>query len=186
MRLSRKHKLYVGIMALAAAALLTDRLLLQPGQTGPAQAQAAAVPTARPAGRAADQAASPAGTAAAATSVSDRLAAASGSVSRDFAALRDVFQPSASWLAVLQGGKSGPAQGAPPAEVFRQRRRLSAVMVDTDGGLAVVDRRLVKVGEQIDGFELISVAAKSATFAAPDGAHVELVLPEGKRDPQSQ
>ena len=58
---------------------------------------------------------------------------------------------------------AGPADGR--AFTFGQRHRLTAVMVSgARGGSAIIDGQLIKVGQSLEGFKLIEVSTRSATF----------------------
>ena len=63
------------------------------------------------------------------------------------------------------------------AREFLQRHRLTAVMRQTGGGVAIIDQKTVAVGQSLDGFRLVAVKERSAVLRR--GQHrVELRLPE--------
>ncbi|MCY2929634.1 MAG: hypothetical protein NTV86_09105 [Planctomycetota bacterium] len=92
---------------------------------------------------------------------------------------RDVFQPSVQWIAP----KASPAVRtepdvveSDPAQVFQARHKLSAVLVNSGGGAAVISNTLMRVGQSLDGFRLNEIRRNAVTFTAPDGRSVVLSL----------
>ena len=92
---------------------------------------------------------------------------------------RDIFQPSVQWIAP----KANPVvKGEPdvvesdPVQVFQYRHKLSAVLVNSGGGAAVVSNILMRVGQNLDGFRLQEIRRNAVTFVAPNGRTVVLSI----------
>jgi hypothetical protein len=72
---------------------------------------------------------------------------------------------------------------APPPTPVRdeagefQAHKLQAVMKRTNGGIAIVDKKTVRVGQTFEGFRLVAVKDRSAIFRRGE-LRVELKLPE--------
>ncbi len=177
MKLSMARKVYLAILAAAAAALLADRLLVGYDET-PEQARASVGPSRPGAPAAAERptsspvgAAGPSGPA----SLADRLKKAAGEAGLDPDSAADAFAPSELWLAQpeeAQAGKNLPT----PGEVFATGHRLSSVVLAGEGGWAIVNGKIVRLGERIDGFDLVELTRSSAVFQAGQ-ERVELKLP---------
>ena len=105
-----------------------------------------------------------------------RLQSVAREQSLDLERVSDAFRPSVKWV-------GAPRQVTTTAELrdaardFQQRHRLMAVMKQTDGGLAIVDKRTVVVGQTYGGFRLVAVKDRSAVFRRGN-QKVELRLPE--------
>ena len=183
MKLTKERKLYVGILALAGIGLLVDRLFLAPedAPSNPSSAAAAAIPTRPPVvvPSASTGAAKPAESAGR-PSCADRLAKVGRSLPADLSDLRDAFRPSAAWCAAIKTAAPSPSPQQPDKPTFGQQHQLTAVVVDGKGGKAIVDGRCLEVGDQLDGFTLVSVGTKTAVFTNGD-VRLVLALPEAKR-----
>jgi hypothetical protein len=191
MTLTRKHKLYVGLVGLALAAFLVDRFVLS--ESGPAPAAASVRPPTVPAAiiagapapgdaKAAPEAAAPR------PSVAARLAALEEVVRFEPDLLRDAFVPPASWLPATPEPKV--IAEAPPEEKavddrFGETHRLSSLMLAADGGIAIVNGKAVRVGGTLDGYTLTAVQPGSAVFER-DGRTVELRLRQDSAAPTAQ
>ncbi len=106
--------------------------------------------------------------------IADRLAAVAEARSLDLSDVRDAFKPSPGWF-----GDDGTAQqqgldGA-AAATFVRSHRLMAVMAGGANESAIVDDKCLFIGQQIDGFRLISVGARNAVLES-NGVRVELQL----------
>jgi hypothetical protein len=85
---------------------------------------------------------------------------------------RDVFAPSRSWLNAQKKkeaaekeereAEKGPKPGSP--EAFVAAHQLQATTVMAGGGLAVVDGECLSIGDTLDGFRLVRVAAGEVEF----------------------
>ena len=93
--------------------------------------------------------------------------------------VRDVFQPSVQWIPPKANPavKSEPdVVESDPVQVFQFRHKLSAVLVNSGGGAAVISNTLMRVGQSLDGFRLKEIRRNAVTFAAPDGRSVILAI----------
>jgi len=86
----------------------------------------------------------------------------------------DAFRASEAWMATTPESVQA-VEHRMSASTFRAKYNLDATMVAENGGYAVVDGELLRVGESIDGYRLVSVAERSALFEAGD-LQVELAL----------
>ena len=174
MTLTKTQRIYVGILALAIGAFGVDRLVLG---GGPDEAQATAPhrPPALSAGPA------PTGPTGQAGQVLGLLAALSGE-GVDLSNLRNAFQPSAAWSAKL----FPPAPAAPATSVsvapaaatpaksqalmqFAQDHHVMSIIRTNGGGSALIDGRLINVGNKLNGFTLIELTDTAAIFASDAG-----------------
>ncbi len=93
---------------------------------------------------------------------------------------RDLFQPSVQWIAPkpTPGVKTEAADivESDPVQVFQYRHKLSAVLVNSGGGAAVISNTLMRVGQSLDGFRLSEIHRNAVTFLAPDGRRIVLSL----------
>ncbi|MEE8154473.1 MAG: hypothetical protein V3T53_05880 [Phycisphaerales bacterium] len=111
--------------------------------------------------------------------IADRLSAVARSL--DLTDVRDAFKPSPGWI-----GDEGTVQqqdqlrSGPAAATFVQSHRLMAVMAGGPNGSAIVNDTCLFIGQQIDGFRLISVGARSAVLES-NGVQVELELSQEER-----
>jgi len=175
-KLSRERKVFIGVLSVALAGLLVDRIFLGSGLTGAAEASAAEEYALDPFTEQFDiepLTIEPEPASLTAT-LADRLEDYAQSHADDAGTLPDVFQPSAAWLP-----ESPEADGAyrPPnaADEFRATHQLTAVMLSRSTPGAVVNKQFLTVGMEIDGFTLVSLSERSAIFD-DDGKRVELQL----------
>ncbi len=89
--------------------------------------------------------------------------------------VRDAFRPSSSWLAEMRRADRAQGSGADAAPRRSFDHRLVAVMVDGQGGMAIIDGRCLRVGQTMDGFTLVRLGKNSAVLQA-NGRKVELTL----------
>jgi len=193
MTMSRSRLAVFVALGVALVALVVDRLVLAPSATGPqpaaaaesppGPAAAAPQPSAGPEALTAAAETDPASTSDGPASLASRLEAAAERFSLDPERLRDGFTPASSWLAELtEPPPSEAAEAAPepetpsPAEAFRKGHALTAVIMTRSGGSAVVNGRVVRMGQAVDGFTLLRLTRRSAVFASKDGKEVELRL----------
>jgi len=180
MTLSRSRKLVLAILAVAVTALAVDRLVLAPSAGGPTAAQAAPGRDESPAG---------AGEASATTPptappvdprprLADRLQVVAEHFELDPDGLRDGFVPAEAWLADLvepPPEPEAPEPQASPATRFAEQHTLTSVILTSGGGSAVIDGKVVPLGQTIEEFRLIRLTRHSAVFEA-GGETVELRL----------
>ena len=182
MQLTKQQKIYAAVLGLAVSAFAFDRFILGPGDAAPDEV-AAAPASARPAPRrvpaqpavARDAAAAfaaapayaappgPAGAASNGAALSARLEAVAAARNLKLDAVGDAFRPSPVWV-------GSPKQIAPSGELvdaaaeFQKKRKLMAVMKQGAGGIAIIDKTYLSVGQSLDGFRLVAVKDRSAVL----------------------
>lgn len=180
MNLTRQQKVLLGVLGVGAGALAVDRFWLSESQSGPQSASAEVVTmseTRASSTRELDAWLADADDTLVTFTFIDRLdalveARATG------ASRRDAFTPPTGWLdeqGTDAGGSDAEQQSV--AQQFRAAHRLDAVMMDHQGGVAVIDGRAVRVGQHLDGYKLVEVQQKQVLFDAPvDNLRVALPL----------
>ncbi len=167
MKLSKHQKMYVAVLAIVLMALLVDRVFLAPETAGPEEATALPTPLSGKAlprlsttlphtEKRSDQ-----------ESLADRLKAISGSKELDLIGIKDAFRTPQAWMdeySLKVRNDSPPTPTINPAAEFMQNHRLKAVMVNDKTGSIIIDDRCLFVGQEFDGFTLVSVNERSATF----------------------
>jgi hypothetical protein len=102
--------------------------------------------------------------------ISERLKALATGGNLDPACLREAFAPSDEWLAVLSAPKvAAPLPQADLAADFTRKHKLTSVLMAGSAGCAVVDGKIVRIGQELDGFRLESLAPDCAVFQAVQG-----------------
>ena len=178
MKLTKRGIVLLGLLGLAAVAIVVDRLVQSAPAAAPQPAAAsspvsgAAHPApARPATPTATG--TPAATAVQASAIADRLRRAGEGLDMDPMNLRDAFVPPESWLArppTPEGHAAAPAAPvADSADRFVREHKLTSVLIDADGGIAVVNDKVLRVGQEIDGYRLVRLAPGTALFTGGDG-----------------
>ncbi len=167
----RRKKTYAAILTLGALAVLIDRVML----AGPSNAAAegnvkhrslSALGVRTPDTRAPSLAATPF------PDVNVHRNAPGGNP-------RDIFSPTLAARHALStrradpAGRSSPSargeNGAMTAERFATQHRLVAIMVSGEMAVAVVDDLWLRVGDELDGCELIEITGTAATFRCAAG-----------------
>jgi len=176
MKLTTSRKAYLGVFALALAALAVDRFVLGGGGSGPDRAAASVVSgtatvemeeailptTAAPPKR---------------ESLADRLEALAVGQEANAEAMRDVFRPCESWLL---RPRTGSPHSPSPAEVFVQQHRLESVLLSGSAGYAIVDGGLLRIGETIAGYTLVELVPQGAVFQAEGSRFRVDLYPDSK------
>ncbi|HEX8877374.1 MAG TPA: hypothetical protein VF777_11530 [Phycisphaerales bacterium] len=164
MALTREQRIYLSVLAVAAAALTADRLFF--GVTNPAVAAAADVIE-----QATSKSIEPVNQEPASARFAARLRAAAGTSD---APVEDLF-------AVRLVNEEVPAEAVSQPEVdssrasadsFRLAHRVTAVATGK-GAYAVINGRTVRTGESVAGLTLVEVTRESAVFEG-EGVRVEL------------
>jgi hypothetical protein len=150
MKITNEQKIYVAVLGVAVAALLIDH-----AYSGPHSASAA------PSALSAHTAVQP----------EPMIPVESPSLNEGMIASKlkaippfdlnqicDAFSPSKIWADSVQPQSARPDQ-------FETSHKLSAVLSSHNGGGAIVNGELVRVGETVDGFKLMGVGARSAVFS---------------------
>ena len=168
--MGNKRKLYVGILALAVIAFVADRMLYDGEELEPAQATAAlrsrggdrSEPKPRMQPIVAVAAADPLGPGLAQRL--ERRCHRSDPQSGD--ALRDAFAPSQIWKpAQAQAEAERPDADVQTLQEFGRTHTLTAVISGAQGA-AILDDRVVRIGQTIAGCTLVAVEGDSALFQA--------------------
>lgn len=156
--------MYAGLLGVGVIALAMDRLVFSPA---PAEAadEPAALLVSKPAAPASGAGNSSTNAVAFAAPVAEpvtyKLKALADSLHLDSAPVKDAFAPSRAWA-----GKSGGI--ASDTRSFEQSHQLSGVMLSGRHPSAMIDGKLLTVGQSLDGYKLVSVTPGSATFQAGD------------------
>ena len=198
---TKSQKVSAGVLGVAVIAFVVDRCVLDGGSAAQESAEsivvvthttttsAPAAPVAAPAAPVAAAAVTPGHTG---VPLAARLAAMAESRRFREDAVGDAFRPSEAWLAAAQppapvaaNVKAGAAPAAQlpapapkpnPAVEFQRTHMLTAVMKGPEGGMAIVNGRLYKPGQFVDGFKLTKVGLREARFWG-QGKGVTLKLP---------
>lgn len=160
-----KRNIYIGTIVLAGLALLVDRALFGGAATAPADATAV-----EPSAAASESSVTaPAREPVPRIRFPEGLAAyASDSLPRDpFAAPQAVPDR-------VDASARQPQRAITQAE-FAARHTLSAVMARASDSLAIVDGVVLRVGDSIEGCDVIGIEPRRVRFACP-GREVELEL----------
>ncbi len=180
MKLSRERKFFVVICALALVALVVDRTLLTEAAAddGASDPSALLVPgggasTSPGAGRAVPaNGRNGAGGSSSAAAVSDLLAQMAERNRRQLEQTPDAFQPGAGWTAPDMTQPGPPAADA-RVETFAKRKLASIVAGGRGKAGAMVEGRMIHIGQSLDGFTLVAVDNQSAVF---EGRSVQVRL----------
>ena len=167
MALTKKQKVLVAVLGVGLGALVLDRTLLRP-QGGPRGASAETADGDRTTGSPRDNLPAEEPEKA---GVAQRLNELWPSRELNIAGARDPFSLPASWA---DGDDEGARRPKAAAE-FLNVHRLTAVVIDGHRSRAFIDDHFASIGDEIDGFELVEVEARSAVFER-DGTQVTLWL----------
>lgn len=189
MKLTTSQKAALVLLGLAATVLGVDRFVLGTESSGPREAEAAAPappasrpPAAAPAPAASAPAVAESAPAPGSRSVAEHLLSLATAQGLDPALVREAFVPAESWLSQLKKPVETAATAAPagpdPAAVFAEKHKLSSIVRSAGSGSVILDGRLLRVGEERDGFRLVRLGSDRAVFrAVSGGAEAELRLP---------
>ena len=163
MKITTKQKVYAALLSIGVLALGLDRGLGGPStaDASPATAELAASDGAPPLSS----------TSATTVSLVSQLQATS-SGSFDPRSAHDAFVPGKCW-APAHTGAATVGQAQITASDFKRDHRLWALMLSTQGGQAVINGQLVRVGQTVDGFKLVAIGPNRATLLNGDN-RVEL------------
>ena len=188
MQLTKQQKVYGAVLSLALACFCVDRWVIVAGNDVAAPAARKAPTPARrlPARQSPSSAAANDGLAvkASAPSVAQlagRLQDAARAQGRplDLENVKDAFRPSAVFVPVRSAVVVVQPQAPTRDEVaeFIAAHKLQAVMKRTNGGVAIVGTKTIRVGQTFEGFRLVAVKDRSAVFRR-GRLKAELKLPE--------
>ena len=164
MRFTRRQKIMSAIFAVGLVGVAADRVLIR-SQGGPAAASggSSSLPaTHLPAESAAPQE----------TPVTQCLNRLWSDKAVDFERVRNPFSLPSSWSNLNEKPARTPLDAG---EVFARRHQLTAVVLDGPQSYVLIDDRLLRPGQEIDGFRLVAVENRSALFEGA-GMRVRLEL----------
>lgn len=168
MKLNKERKILLAVLGAALLVFVADWLLAGSSNTGPSKASAdvTAVADAAPSATIAEQ---PNDAAIVPTvSVAQQIEAFRQWPQLTAARMADSFEPSAAWIESNQALEQQADEELPQqiAAKFAQEHTLSAVITGTQSGYAVIDGKIVRVGEYLDGFELLLIDDQSVTMSS--------------------
>ena len=183
MPMEKKHKIYAGLVGAALLAWGVDAAFFgPPAAPGAAGGTATAAPVPAPEAAVTMPVPPPDVCAKGRDDrwLSGRLRAWAAENPTDPAGVRDVFTPSAAWAEGLRAKPAAAAATAAPgaaAAEFSRAHRLTAVVLAADGGgSAVIDGRLLRVGQSVGGCRLVAVRGGSADLIAPGGERFRVFI----------
>ena len=163
MRLTRRQKIMLGVFGVGLVGLVIDRVLVR-SQGGPAAASADA-PYSASASPVPATDLRPESPPPQETRVTQCLNRLWSDKEVDFEHVRNPFSLPPSW----SQPNAKPARLLPDAgEVFAKRHQLTAVVLDGPRSYVLIDDRLLRPGEEIDGFRLVAVEDRAALFEGND------------------
>ncbi len=184
MRLNKQRKVYLGLLAVAGLALAADQLFF--GVSGP-QGASAAMQTSLPAAAVATsptgQAAAPTDTANARIAGAARLAQILDTLSRTesltAASATDAFAIPQEWLPAAATNDAAAdnrddSATVPASAPVSETPVVSAIMAGGARPAAIVNGRLMTVGQELSGVRLVAVEAGVAYVRTADGVVHEL------------
>jgi len=172
MALNKRQKMSVGVLAIGLVALLVDRMYVLPqsapaGQAAPADEYTVTAT--------ADRAAVPPPVSAPADlTVAAKLDAAWSDNNPHSDEPRDLFSLPSSWPTTRRSQET-PRPTVTAGSAFAARHRLEAITVDPQGKRALIDDKLLRLGETLEGFRLVAIDTESVAFER-DGQHIQLEL----------
>jgi len=167
MELSRERKVFIGIFGTAIAALGIDRGLLGPSEASAATPTLSAL-SEEPITSEADLTVQTGGIGQTISIFAQRLQELGGSESVDPAGGGDAFSVPAAWLAVESTASTGPTPQAPAGP---PSFKVSSVMPTQSGGIAVIEGKTYRKGEQVGAFTLEAVEPRSVVLKRGDSLY---------------
>jgi hypothetical protein len=166
MKITKSQKVYFGLLAAGLVALGVDRFVLSP-QTAAAADNAQSL-LIKP-GDSVTASGNVLSSSSTVTSlktnpVADKLKRLNDSVPAAKGDLRDAFTPGAAWVSAVGGDSSAPNGVAN----FSQTHHLTGVLVSGRTGQAMIDGKLILMGQTVDSYKLIAVKTGIAIFEAGD------------------
>ena len=168
MKLNTQQKVIIGIFALALVGLVCDRVFLLPRQVA---AQATDQINARKSGfifavnpipEESD----------ADVGIKDRLNERLPDETLDVNQVRDAFTLSSGWLA---NQRLDHTTSTTEDTAFKQEYHLQAIMFQDEIKAVYMNDKVVRIGDSVDGYELVALSETSATFSV-NGVRIELRL----------
>jgi hypothetical protein len=177
--LTSQRTALLAVLGLGALALVADRIFSGPGEAqgaGPARAtESPSRPAAPPSSSAEVAPGQP--------PLLHRMQQLPEAANIDQTSRLDAFKAPRDWLPATEPAHEPVVDVR--AEKFRSGHRLTAVLTGPAGNFAVIGGVPFAIGQEVDGFILIAVDRRSATFSN-DELEVVLSLPEpmtGRRSP---
>ncbi|MFI4882911.1 MAG: hypothetical protein ACIAQU_10045 [Phycisphaerales bacterium JB064] len=169
MALSKERKVLLGLLGSAGLILVVDQVLLGPPQNAQAESAAALPQT-----------------------VATQHPVAEGPQPKPKHDYAKDAQDIGDWNERLKASLKDEAEGVPDpfqsvvptaglpttlsAQDFQREHKLSAVLTSGEVSVAMVNGRAIRIGQEISGYRLLRVDARSAEFVAGDQI-VKLLLP---------
>jgi hypothetical protein len=179
MRIEKKHKIYAGLVGAALVAWGIDATFFQPPAANVPAAGAAVAPQGPDVRPALPSAVSSSDSPADEGNkwLATRLRAWSAKNPGAMNDVRDVFSAPGSWAPQKSIPVTAPPQTAEKiVEAFRREHHLTAVILDGSGGSALIDGRLLHVGQSVGGCRLRAVSRGCADWVAPDGREFRVLI----------
>lgn len=178
MKLSKQHQLYLGILGVAALGLIADRTVFKPSEAVASTDEYLVEES-----EDGDDGVLPNTAAASGHSVAKRLQQFGQERQVNPLSVANVFHPA--WRPVATAPTTAPVKNPTQdgAETFMQKHRLTAVMGANRSGAsayAIVDGKLLRIGQAQDGWTLVSVGSRSAVFES-NGVSAELHVDADQR-----
>jgi len=168
MKVTKQQKILGGVLVLGMIAVTADHFIR--GTPAPAVAETSEVVAAQPQAKTAAVALAPAKPAG--PSIAQRLRSAGrGYTDRE---VNDAFAMGVVWHTPE---KAPAVQVDQSAQRFHEMHHLTVTLTSGGTGLAMVDGKIIAVGKELDGFKLVSISHRSATFESA-GSKIILYLNE--------
>ncbi len=167
MKVTKEQKVFIGLLTVGLIALGVDRFVLSPSSAEASDDSASLLVAKAPEAKATPSSNNKAPTPAAATAstnnpVAQKLVALSDALHLADVPVKDTFATPAAWIE-----RPGTVAGGKP---FDQMHSLSGVMVSGRHPAAMVDGKLVSVGQLVDGYKLVAVGQGVAVFQMGDNS----------------
>lgn len=175
MKLTRQQLILICVLLAGAVVLTVDRLIIaRPDGSVDAAARAADEYGIKRTDKTSPEASTLPSTRR--PSLAQRLRAAAQNLSEGWH--RDVFAMTSAWP---QNNPTLPRADDQAVRQFRLSHRLTGILSTGANGYVMVDGKIIGIGQQIDGFRLVSISHRAATFES-DKVRVVLYLAERQGD----
>jgi hypothetical protein len=178
MKITKERKVYGAVLVLAVAALGADKMFSGPSvaRGSASMGQTAASP--HKVIIAADKSV-PTGHSnlVGLAALADRMQEVNRAERLELEKVEDIFHAPATWTKPPPKAAAVPA--VDPTVTFTSNHHLIALLKGSRGGVAVLDgagHRSLRIGQSVDGFRLMRIGERSATFTSAQGT-AELTLP---------
>ena len=166
MNLTKKQKIYGGLLILAAGGAFVDRVIIGSDVASPNHATASSTQSESAQADASDSSASGAIASFVPNPdrlITNRLAAVARRKGVGFVNVRDGFEPHKSWVGQPVSAVSDLKPAFTEAD-FRSQYPLMAVITTDEKSYAVVGKHTLAVGQRLHGFKLVAVKKHEAVF----------------------